>query len=210
MNREREKKPTTPSLGEALTSVVRTAIRRARGEPEPLPPETIAVARDPVRPLDLAEERAASRDLLAIDSLLRRYYALLSAGAAADGWAEFLGLFHPGARVGTGEPKPGSDGVVDEAPVERFVEAERAREPRPRLRERSRTVHVLGTVSVVISAFDTDGGRDSAAGGVNVFQLRRSPDDAWRIQSVLLTAVARAITEKSADPRARTPRSERR
>jgi hypothetical protein len=210
VRREREKKPPTPSLGDALSSVVRTAIRRARGEPEPLPPEAIAEARDPVRPLDLAEERAASRDLLAIDSLLRRYYALLSAGAPAGGWAELQALFHPGARVGTGEPKPGETDGVDEAPVEQFVEAERAREARPRLRERSRTVHVLGTVAVVISAFDADGGRDSAAGGVNVFQLRRSPDDAWRIQSVLLTAVARAITEKSADPRARTPAGERR
>lgn len=210
MGRDREKKPLTPSLAEALSSAVRTAVRRARGEPEALPPEPSAEPRDPVRPLDLAEERAASRDLLAIDSLLRRYYALLSGGASADGWGEFLALFHPGARIGTGEPKPGSAGGVDDAPVERFVEAERVREARARLRERSRTVHVLGTVSVVISAFEAGEGRDPAASGVNVFQLRRSPDDAWRIQSVLVRAVARAITEKSADPRARAPAGERR
>jgi hypothetical protein len=162
---------------------------------------TAAEPRDPGRPLDVAEERAASRDLLAIDSVIRRYYALASGVAAKDPWDELRSLFHPGARVGTGAADPAADTGVDDVPVDRFIQLALAIASPSRYAERSRTVHVLGDVAVVISAFEVERGAQSRpSSGVNVFQLRLSPEG-WRIQSLLVRPVERAITEKSADPR---------
>jgi len=184
------------AVGGVLSAIARSAMRRARpGAPSPR--TSAEAARDPGRPLDLAEERAASRDLLAIDAVIRRYYAL---GSAGD-WERFRALFHAGATVGTGGPDPATGSGRDDVPVERFIDSARTWRS-SRFGERSRTVHVLGDLAVVISAFEVVHGDAPAPGrGVNVFQLRIAPQGGWLIQSVLTRSVERAITEKSADPR---------
>jgi hypothetical protein len=202
LGRDGDKKLGTSPLGAvagALSAIARTALRRGRPEASPArePRSPAEASRDPGRPLDLAEERAASRDLLAIDSAIRRYYALVSAGD----WDRFRSLFQPGATVGTGAPDPATGSGRDDVPVERFIDLARTWGS-SRFGERSRTVHVLGDVAVVISAFEVVRGDTPTPGrGVNVFQLRLAPQGGWLIQSVLARSVERAITEKSADPR---------
>lgn len=203
MPRNGDRKHGVSGFGAVVSAVVRTAMRRSRpAAPAAAPSRASAPEpRDPGRPLDVAEERAASRDLLAIDSLVRRYYALASGVGAPDQWSPLRALFHPGARVGTGAPDPDAETGVDDVPVDRFIQLALAIAAPSRYAERSRTVHVLGDVAVVISAFEVERGAQSRPGsGVNVFQLRLSPEG-WLIQSLLVRPVERAITEKSADPR---------
>ncbi|HET7753659.1 MAG TPA: hypothetical protein VFK85_07095 [Anaeromyxobacteraceae bacterium] len=206
MGQDRDRKVGPPGIAATLSAAVRTAMRRARPDAptpppqQPAPPATTRV--DPDRALDIAEERAASRDLLAIDSVVRRFYSLASGSEGAREWDQFRALFHDSARVGTGTPDPTSTTGMDDVPIDRLVERERATGSRPRAAERSRTVHVLGDLAVVISAFEVERGAPAGAGrGVNVMQLRLWRDRGWLIQSVVARPVERAITEKSADPR---------
>lgn len=201
MARDREKTRTS-GVGAALSAAFRAAFRRARGGPAGPPAKASASTRDPGSPLDVAEERAASRDLLAIDSVVRRFYSRSSPSNGADGWERFLALFCEGARIGTVKPEPSSSAGLAGVPVDRFVEVERADPAPSRFAERSRTVHVLGDFAVVISAFEVERGAGGSTGrGVNVLQLRLSPDRGWLIQSVVATSAERTITEKSAVPR---------
>ena len=200
------KKLAPPRIGAAVTGAVRSALERVRvrgnGKPAPAPRAPSRPSpREPDHPLDLAEERAASRDLLAIDGLVRRFYAHAPATADVAGWQRFRELFHPGARIGTGQPDPASVTGMDDVPVESFIETARAAGSTRRQAERSRTVHVLGDLAVVVSAFEVERTDGALGRGVHIMQLRRAPESGWLIQAVVARPGERAITEKSADPR---------
>lgn len=206
------KKLEPPRIGAAVSGAVRSALERVRGNgrrtagggadaPARAPDsESRLPTRAAAESLDVAEERAASRDLLAIDALVRRFYALSSGARGAAEWERFRALFHPGARLGSGRADPASPTGLDDVPLEQFVEASRESGIAPRYAERSRTVHVLGDLAVVVSTFEVQEGAQLRR-GVHLFLLRLAPGGAWLVQSVIARPEERAVTEKSADPR---------
>jgi hypothetical protein len=153
-----------------------------------------------VRPLaeELASERAASRDLLALDRILRAYYRLPAGDGDATVAAGPAALFTRDALLELRDVDPRFHTGINECSATELLGGVRRTAATPTCVERSRTVHVVGDVAVAISSFESSSG---AAGtrGVNVILLRRS-GDGWLVQSVVAQPVDGVISERSAAP----------
>ncbi len=149
----------------------------------------------------LSLERAASRDLLDVDKLVRALYAALS-GSAPAAAREAL-CAGPGERArlrGCGCPWWPPDGR-GEVGLRRLLDALGAAGSPLRFGERSRTVHVLSDLAVVVSTFEVERRAPPAAWrGAFLLELWRG-EGGWRLEAIASQEVAAAVTEKTADPR---------
>ncbi len=157
-------------------------------------PRGTADARDASSSLEA--ERAASRDLLDIDGFIRALYAAL---ATAGGASEVL---RPMLAAGVRFDATGCGWWPrDLAGARRGDDALAAACTAVPLRflERSRTVHVISDVAVIISTCDVDAS-SVASVAVNAIQLERCPSG-WLLREFLSREGILPVSERTADPR---------
>ncbi|BDG04800.1 hypothetical protein [Anaeromyxobacter oryzae] len=159
------------------------ALRRARAQGERRADE------DPSR--DPLAARVSPADLLAIERLLRIFYAAPSGPPGEQRWDELEALFARGALLDCG-----GAGEGDAVPAGEFVAAGRRSARDLRVTELERTVHVVDDVAVAMSTYEAVHA-SRASRGVNCLRMRRV-EGGWRIEHVLCRAEDAFVTIRRA------------